>query len=130
MRDQAALQARLHRLVEILAPSRKTRIADVGANPVHVPPYQMLLDHGYCEVWGFEPDERAFAELQKRKGDPNQTYLPFAIGDGKKKTLHICTESGFTSLYEPSVGLQDYLNHFRRAMTVTKKDKYSDPPAG
>lgn len=116
--NQQQRPARLAALLETLKPNRKTRIIDVGANPVHEPPYQFLLDQGACELWGFEPDQRAFENLQDRQGIKGQHYLPYAIGDGDEKTLYICRESGFTSLFRPSDAFQTYVNHFRHAMTV------------
>ena len=78
--------ARLSHLLATLKPERKTRVADIGANPVHVPAYQFLLDQGGCEVIGFEPDPRAFKELQEQKNGSNETYLPFAVGDDAEHT--------------------------------------------
>lgn len=112
--------ARLSHLRTILKPERKTRIADVGANPVHEPAYQFMLDQGACEVIGFEPDPRAFKELQEQKTGTNETYLPFAVGDAAEHTLHVCTKSGFTSLLKPSVAFSDYTGHYRRHMTVVE----------
>jgi len=59
-----------------------------------------MLAAGLCRVTGFEPQEEALAELQKRKG-PNERYLPHAVGDGNAHTLHVCVAPGMTSLFEP-----------------------------
>jgi hypothetical protein len=53
----------LHRigfLREVLD-SEEMKILDLGANPINVPNYQMLLDNDMCNVWGFEPNPLAFA---------------------------------------------------------------------
>jgi len=42
-----------------------------------------------AELIGFEPNPLALEKLNAIKG-PNETYLPFAIGDGQRRTLHVC----------------------------------------
>ena len=108
---------RLDLLFDALKPARKTRILDVGASPIHTPPYHFLLQHGACEVYGFEPDERSYGILNDRD-NPSETYFPFAAGDGNTHELRICKERGFTSLLEPKTKFQDYVNHFRHGMAV------------
>jgi FkbM family methyltransferase len=89
------------------APRRLTEIVDIGANPIDGdPPYKAMLQAGLCRVTGFEPQERALAELEARRG-PNERYLPYVIADGKPHTLHICRHSGLTSLLEPNRAVTD-----------------------
>ena len=57
------LKGRIEYLNTVLGVERSLRIADVGANPVNVPDYMELLSIGGCEVWGFEPEPEAFAEI-------------------------------------------------------------------
>lgn len=86
---------------DFLSPQRLTEVVDVGANPIDGdPPYTPMLSAGLCRVTGFEPQEQALLELQRRKG-PNEIYLPYAVGDGGTYTLNICKESGMTSLFDP-----------------------------
>jgi FkbM family methyltransferase len=88
-------------LTEILAPARPTAIVDVGANPIDgEPPYKAMLAAGLCEVTGFEPQADALARLEKAKG-PRERYLPYALGDGSERTLHVCELEGMTSLLVP-----------------------------
>ena len=88
-------------LTEILAPRRPTAIVDVGANPIDGdPPYKAMLAGGLCEVTGFEPQPDALARLEKTKG-PRERYLPYALGDGSTRTLHVCELEGMTSLLVP-----------------------------
>ena len=88
-------------LTEILAPTRPTAIVDVGANPIDGdPPYKAMLAAGLCEVTGFEPQAEALARLEKSKG-PRERYLPYALGDGSTRTLHVCELEGMTSLLVP-----------------------------
>src|SRR6201994_5093973 len=85
----------------ILAPAALTRIVDVGANPIDGdPPYKAMLAAGLCEVTGFEPQADALARLEKSKG-PRERYLPYALGDGGARTLHVCELEGMTSLLVP-----------------------------
>jgi len=87
---------------EPLVPGRLTEIIDIGANPIDGdPPYKAMLKAGLCRVTGFEPQERALAELEARRG-PNERYLPYVIADGNLHALHICRHSGLTSLLEPN----------------------------
>lgn len=87
-------------LLEGFGLSRRTRIVDVGANPLGEAPYAALLGMGGCDVVGFEPQPSAFAELAKIKSE-RETYLPFAVGDGSHKELKVYRSSGFTSVFEP-----------------------------
>ncbi len=95
-------------LLDGLGVSRRTRIVDVGANPLGEAPYAGLLSMGGCEVVGFEPQPSAFEKLAKIKAE-NEIYLPFAVGDGSRKELKIYRSSGFTSVYEPYLPGMDYL---------------------
>ena len=89
-------------LLRGLNPQRRTRIVDVGANPLDAPPYAALLKMGACDVLGFEPQPDAYARLMAARG-AHETYLPFAVGDGSEKTLHVYRRSGFTSVFLPNV---------------------------
>lgn len=94
-------------LSALLTPQRLTEVVDIGANPIDGdPPYASMLSAGLCRVTGFEPQEQALADLQRRKG-PNETYLPYAIADGNPHTLNICRASGMTSLFDPDSAALD-----------------------
>jgi FkbM family methyltransferase len=51
-------------------------------------------------VVGFEPNLEAIERLQAGAG-PDETYLPWAIGDGERHTLHVCAAAGMSSLLSP-----------------------------
>lgn len=85
-------------LTAALAPSRRLRICDVGANPLGAPPYQGLLDDGAAEVFGFEPNREAYQKLQDSKS-AFETYFPHAIGAAGARTLYLHPKSGFSSLF-------------------------------
>jgi FkbM family methyltransferase len=88
-------------LRDLVRCSRPTSVLDIGANLVDGdPPYQRMLDDGLCTVTGFEPQQRALAELERRKG-PMERYLPHVVGDGHTHRLKITRAEGMTSLLTP-----------------------------
>ena len=88
-------------LIDALNLRRLISIVDIGANPIDgTPPYKPLLDMGIGRVTGFEPQVEALGRLVAAQG-PNETYLPYAVGDGAEHTLYQCYTSGMTSLLEP-----------------------------
>lgn len=93
----------------LTATKRRVKVVDIGANPIDGPtPYASLLRAGNTDIVGFEPNPKALEKLNAVKG-PNETYLPYAIGDGSRHTLHICQAPGMTSLLQPN---PDVLNLF------------------
>ncbi len=114
---------RMDALLAALAPSRSTRVMDIGANPINgATPYEGLLQMGACEVWGFEPQSEAFDKLMKARSD-KEHYLNTAIGDGTPATLHICQSDGFTSLLPPDPQTLRYLNYFHGHMKVVGQEE-------
>jgi FkbM family methyltransferase len=88
-------------LRDLLRCSRPSSILDIGANPIEGdPPYKEMLGYGLCTVTGFEPQQRALAELELRKG-PLERYLPHVVGDGREHRLKITRASGMSSLLTP-----------------------------
>jgi FkbM family methyltransferase len=80
----------------------RVKVVDIGANPIDSePPYARLLKAGDADVVGFEPNRNALAQLHRMKG-ANETYLPYALGDGATHTLHMCAAPGMTSLLTPN----------------------------
>jgi len=108
-------------LVGILHPDRLSAVVDIGANPIDGdPPYKRMLEAGLCTVTGFEPQPEALAELDRRKG-PGERYLPYAIGDGREQTLHVCRAKGMTSLLPPDAGHLALFNEFPTLGTVERE---------
>jgi len=96
-------------LVELLQPERRTGVVDVGANPItDVPPYAPMLQRRIATLVGFEPQAEGLAALNLRKGDL-ETYLPYALGDGKPGTLKLCHAPGMSSLLTPNPQVLDCL---------------------
>lgn len=111
-------RSRFDLLVSLLAPARKTRVVEVGANPINENPYAALLTTGQAEVWGFEPDPRAFARLTP---GPNETYLPHALGAGGPATLHVTRAASLTSLLRPSAATAEFFQRFASPGTVEEE---------
>jgi FkbM family methyltransferase len=94
-------------------------VVDIGANPIDGdPPYRLLMDAGLCRVTGFEPQPDALAELRRRAG-PHERYLPYAVGDGGRHTLHLTATSGFASLLQPDERQLELLIDFPRLAMIT-----------
>jgi FkbM family methyltransferase len=88
------------------------KVVDIGANAIDGPaPYASLLASGCAEVVGFEPNPEALAKLDRQKG-PRETYLPYAIGDGRQHTLHLCQSKGMTSLLQPNPDVLSLIHGF------------------
>jgi FkbM family methyltransferase len=108
-------------LLDILQPERLTEVVDIGANPIDgEPPYKPMLSAGLCHVTGFEPQESALAELLAKKST-NESYLPYAVGDGKSHTLKVCRASGMTSLFEPDVTTLELFAVLKPLAEVTQR---------
>ncbi|MCW0235297.1 MAG: FkbM family methyltransferase [Ferrovibrio sp.] len=94
--------------------SVRVKIVDIGANPIDgAPPYATLLRGGNADIVGFEPNPDALAKLNEQKG-PTETYLPHAIGDGKRHTLNLCASSGMSSLLTPNPEVLGLFHGFPR----------------
>jgi FkbM family methyltransferase len=101
-------------------------IVDVGANPLAgiKGPYQTLIDANLASLVGFEPDPTVFDELQAIKG-PRQTYLPLAVGDGKRHQFRLCQMSGMNSLLAPNFDLLNLVHRhgaWAQVMSVVDVD--------
>jgi FkbM family methyltransferase len=112
-----------HELARLLDLGRLTHVVDIGANPVDgAPPYKPLLDAQLCRLTGFEPQPVALAELNRKKGT-NETYLPYAVGDGGEHTLNLCAYSGWTSLFVPSAAALDVFSFFKTNARVVDRTR-------
>jgi FkbM family methyltransferase len=99
-------------LQAILATERLTAVVDIGANPIDGdPPYIEMLRSKMCTVTGFEPQPAALAVLERQKG-PLETYLPYAVGDGRHHTLRLTAATGMASLFNPDTDRLDLFGGF------------------
>ncbi|MBF0179602.1 MAG: FkbM family methyltransferase [Magnetococcales bacterium] len=77
------------------------KVVDVGSGPeLDKPPFYHPLREVGVEVIGFEPNP---GEARKLAGQQRQDeiFLPLAIGDGGRHTLHYCFSPGMSSLLAP-----------------------------
>ena len=97
-------------------------IVDVGAMFAGdgIEPYTALRDAGLARVVGFEPIAEECARLNQRFG-PLHRYLPYAIGDGTTRRLHLCHESMTSSLYEPNAALLSAFEGLEEIVRVVRE---------
>jgi FkbM family methyltransferase len=108
-------------LSALLRPARLTEVVDIGANPIDGdPPYKSMMLQNLCRVTGFDPHPAAIAQLAKRKG-PQETYLPYAVGDGGEYALNICRGMGFASLLQPDAKTLTHFPNFTELGRVIEK---------
>ena len=106
-------------LSQCVPSKRSTHVVDIGANPLEVPSYQSLLDAKLCTVFGFEPQEDAYKELQDSKS-ANEVYFPTALGSGRKETLNVYASSGLSSLYKLDARTTELLGRSQRGATLVE----------
>ena len=117
MRDKVSV---IRKIQELLPNLDRTIVVDIGANPTQRPPYRDLMQADQATVIGFEPDPRAYAELDPAS-DPNVHYVNAAVGDGKKATLHVCAMSYMTSLLCPDPASMAVFPKMAKEMEVIEK---------
>lgn len=131
-----ALQKRVRLLAQDLAPARRLRIVDVGANPLGDPPYAALAQAGLADLVGFEPQAQAFADLAATAPD-HAHFVNAAIGPEGQAALNLYgDQSGLASLFRLRGDTLGYLRRFqslpdqRREIPVTlaNLDALSDVP--
>jgi FkbM family methyltransferase len=79
-------------------------IVDAGAMGLGDEIYAPLERRGRARVLGFEPVPEECEKLNSSSG-PGHCYLPWAVGDGRRRTLQVCNYSMTSSLYEPDSSL-------------------------
>jgi len=95
-------------------------VTDVGANPVHVPPYNELLSAGACRVTGFEPQIEAYEALLKQP-HANRVFVNAAVGPSGQSVLNIYRSSGFSSLFKLHPPSLRYLGRFLPQVGTAKE---------
>lgn len=76
-----------------------------------------MLEQGLCTVVGFEPLVEALTALNKSKG-PNETYLPYILGDGGDHTLYLTRRPGMVSLLKPDAEHLQAFESFAASGTI------------
>lgn len=80
------------------------KVIDVGASKFGADEqssYCRALEGGNAQLVGFEPNPPHYQRLIAAAA-PYETFLPLAVGDGKRHTLNICFAPGMTSLLKPN----------------------------
>lgn len=111
-------------ILPLLPECPSIKIVDIGAMSLGVgtDPYQQLLETGLATVIGFEPNRIECEKLQEMAVE-GRVYLPYAIGDGTRRTLHICNSSPTSSLLEPNLSLADRFQNLGSLMQVVSKEE-------
>jgi FkbM family methyltransferase len=108
-----------------LLPIRPTiTVVDVGAMSLGMDTdiYAPLLQAGVAKIIGFEPVQ---AECDKLNAISRgrHVYLPYAIGDGRRRTFNICAANMTSSLYEPNFPLISKFQGLTNVMAVVKREE-------
>lgn len=96
---------------------------DIGASPSGgSPPYKPLMDGGETTVIGFEPYTKALDKLNAEKKE-GETYLPYAVGDGKLHDFKHCVAPEMSSLLEPNAKILSYFHGFPEFAKVKMREE-------
>jgi FkbM family methyltransferase len=97
-------------------------VVDVGAMFAGdgTEPYSALRDAGLARVVGFEPVAEECEKLNRRYG-PTHRYLPYAIGDGTMRRLHVTNESMTSSLYPPNTPVLSAFDGLEEVVRVVRE---------
>jgi FkbM family methyltransferase len=113
-----------------LAP--KITIIDAGAMELSGAAFEgnehrPLLKNGLGRVIGFEPVkaecDKLNAGVAARGAKASEVYLPYAVGDGSKRTFHICNKAMTSSLYEPNTGLLKLFQNLEELVRVVSTEE-------
>lgn len=98
------------------------RVVDVGAMSLGegTDAYEALMRAGIARVLGFEP-VAAECERLNAAADSRRRFLPHAIGDGSRRTLHICNFPMTSSLYPPDTELLDRFQNLENLTRVVAR---------
>jgi FkbM family methyltransferase len=103
-------------LLEFFPEDFLINVLDVGAAFIERPPYQSLVDVGRARIIGFEPDQQACENLNRKYGDPHR-FFPFFIGNGGPATFHETNWAPTGSLYEPNTRLLEKFQNLAELVT-------------
>lgn len=98
------------------------RVADVGAMAVGREIYYPLVRLGRAHVTGFEPVTTECEKLNATAPSSHR-YFPYAIGDGTRRTFHLCNHSMTSSLYEPNTELLNLYQNLGEVVQVVERQE-------
>lgn len=111
-------------IFEIVSERPTIKVIDVGAMSVGAgtDSYASLVQAGLAQVVGFEPVQ---AECDKLNAAANgaKVFLPYALGDGTTRTLHVCNAPMTSSLYEPYTDLANKFQNLGNLMQVVQEQE-------
>lgn len=85
-----------------------------------------LLKRKIAKVIGFEPVKAECDKLNAKvaaSGSKTEVYLPYAVGDGSRRTFHICNHAMTSSLYEPNTKLLKLFQNLEELVRVVKTEE-------
>lgn len=94
-------------------------VVDIGAMdiPGARDPFARLSDAGLLTVTGFEPLAEECQKLNAR-GSRGRRYLPYAIADGRRRTLYVTNTGMTSSLLRPNLGFAGLFQNLAELMQV------------
>ncbi len=92
-------------------------IVDVGAMDIGATPYAALLELPGTRVIGFEPNPEECAKLNEKQLTSHR-YLPYFVGDGRRRTFHWCSWAATSSLYPPNTKLLERFSDLAELVRV------------
>jgi FkbM family methyltransferase len=111
-------------ILAILPERSAIKVIDIGAMSLGpgTDSYAALERAGVAEIVGFEP-VRAECDKLNAAASESKVYLPYAVGDGAKRVLHICNFPMTSSLYEPNTDLVEKFQNLANVMEVVEKQE-------
>jgi FkbM family methyltransferase len=94
-------------------------VVDIGAMLLdgQIDPFERLSELRQLRVIGFEPQLEECEKLNAL-ARPGHVYLPHAIADGKRRTLHVTNTRMTSSLLPPNFRVIEYFNNLAEHMQV------------
>jgi FkbM family methyltransferase len=110
-------------IAEIFSPLRAS-IVDIGAMDLggEEDPFVRLSRRGLASIIGFEPLPEECAKLNA-KADATRRYLPYAIADGSRRTLHVTNTGMTSSLLPPNGPLISLFMNLAELMQVVRTEQ-------
>lgn len=99
---------------------------DLGSAAFEGNEHRPLLKGGVGRIIGFEPVKAECDKLNakvKARGSTNELYLPYAVGDGSRRTFHICNKAMTSSLYEPNTRLLKLFQNLEELVRVVSTEE-------
>ncbi len=109
-------------ILRILGKKPPINDIDVGAMTLGAEhdAYYNLAQANIARVIGFEPVPEECEKLNALVAKGNR-FLPYALGDGSERTLHVCNFPMNTSLYEPNRELLDRFQNLGHMFDVVER---------